>query len=210
MRPPVGERAVGERAVGERAAGERAAGEPSRSLLSALAERLNAVTVSEPHADGLAGVMNCVGVWMMDREGHVWHVMFDPVLDQQATWARLGERLVLVGRAPWRWLPGHRARVGSLTAERLTILDELTAQHHQGTLVDYLTQMVESDDVAWAAQDATNLLALWTTVRMTEGHTSASARMMLALRLPAHALLHPAVARWREDSAEEMLLLGLG
>lgn len=186
----------------------RAPFDPSRSLVSAVAERVGAVTVGEPHRDGLAGKVNVLGLWMLTKDGHVWRILLDPALRHQEDWERFGERLRRAGRAPWKWLPYQHKVVRDIGLLRSMTLDGVIPQGREGLLTDVVVEHADSDE-EWAAQDLSHLLNLWTAARMVEGHSPGSARLMLSLLLPATTLAHPVVARWRDGRADDALLLGM-
>lgn len=185
----------------------RASFDSSRSLVSGVAERIGAVTVGEPHRDGMAGQVGCMGLWMLDADGHVWRILFHDS-DLQRDWAHYGERMDRAERAPWRWLPFQRRVLDGLALLRSLLIDRAVPQGWEGLLVDVVVEYAESDD-AWAAHDLSHLLNLWTAARTAEGHSPGSARLMLSLLLPTATLSHPVVAAWRDGCSAEALLLGL-
>lgn len=194
----------------------RAVLDPSRTLVSAVAASVGAVTVSEPHGTGLAGVMDSIGLWMLDADGHVWHILLHDRGACQQTWAEHGQRMRRAERAPWRWLPGHGRVVEALAVQRSLVLDSVLPQGWEGSIEEVIAERAQRDE-PWASEDLTGLLALWTTARLIEGQSAATARFLLALRLPAIVLSHPVVARWRAGVLDDegcdladMLSLGLG
>lgn len=186
----------------------RAAFDPARTLVSGVAERVGAVTVGEPHSDGLAGQVGGLGLWMLDKDGHVWRIVLYDAAKAQREWRWYGERLRRADRAPWRWLPYHDRVRHSIGLVRSMLLDRFIPQGWEGLLRDVAVEHAESED-EWAAQDLSHLLNLWTTARMAEGHSPGSARLMLSLLLPAEVLAHPVVAQWREGRSMDASLLGL-
>jgi hypothetical protein len=194
----------------------RAVLDPSRTLASAVAASVGAVTVSEPHGTGLAGVMDSIGLWMLDADGHAWHILLHDRGACQQKWAEHGQRMRRAERAPWRWLPGHDRVVETLAVQRSLVLDSVLPQGWEGSIEDVIAARAQRSE-PWASEDLLSLLTLWTTARLIEGQSPATARFLLALRLPATALSHPIVARWRagvlDDEGydmQDMLPIGLG
>ena len=100
----------------------------------------------------------------------------------------------------------------ALAVQRSLVLDSALPQTWEGSIEDVIAERAMRDE-PWAGEDLLGLLALWTSVRMAEGQSAESARLLLALRLPAPALSNPVVARWRagetDGDMQDMLLLGL-
>lgn len=171
--------------------------DPDRTLVSALAQRLQARTVGSPYTNGLAGRLRSqtLALWMLDGDGMAWQVLLHGDQSVQEDWMRTADLLRRGRRAPWRWLLPRQPREALLATLRSATLDSVTPQGPEGPLPAVVEERIAQGE-AWADEDVTHLLALWTCARLIEGHTPESARTMLALQLAPGALRHPAVAAW--------------